>query len=152
MLENIMLVDDSHNDAMLLSRSLRRAGLEERVVHIHDPRKAVAYLKGDGEYADRNKYPLPEILLLDLKMPEMDGFQLLRWARSQSHLARLVIVVVTRTDDPRLIQMCYQLGANSFLSKDANVEELRNFVQFFTHYSRVSGCLPDLPKRESEAA
>lgn len=152
MLENIMLVDDSHNEAILLTRSLKRAGLEESVVHIHDPREAVAYLKGDGEYADRHQHPLPDILLLDLKMPEIDGFQLLSWARSQPHLARLVIVIVTRTDDPRLIQMCYQLGANSFLSKDANAEELRNFVQFFTHYSRISGTLPEPARRENKAA
>ena len=152
MLENIMLVDDSHEDAILLTRSLKRAGLEESVVHIRDPREAVAYLKGEDEYTDRDKYPLPDILLLDLKMPEIDGFQLLSWARAQPHLSRLVIVVVTRTDDPRLIQMCYQLGANSFLSKDANAEEVRNFVDFFTHYSRVSRCLPDTPKRQSKAA
>ena len=152
MLENIMLVDDSHSDAILLTRSLKRAGLKEAVIHIHDPREAVAYLKGDDRYADRNKHPLPDILLLDLKMPEIDGFQLLRWARSQPHLGRIVIVIVTRTDDPRLIQMCYQLGANSFLSKDANVEELRNFVQFFTHYTRVSGSLPESSNARNRAA
>jgi CheY-like chemotaxis protein len=146
-----MLVDDSLTDAVLLLRSLKRAGLEESVIHIHDPREAVAYLQGDGQYADRSMHPLPDILLLDLKMPEIDGFQLLRWARRQPELARLIIVVVTRTDDPRLIQMCYQLGANSFLSKDANAEELRNFVQFFTHYSRVSGQLP-APSQRTEAA
>jgi CheY-like chemotaxis protein len=151
MLENIMLVDDSLSDAVLLLRSLKRAGLEESVIHVHDPREAVAYLQGDGKYSDRRLFPIPDILLLDLKMPEIDGFQLLRWARSQPELARLVIVVVTRTDDPRLIQMCYQLGANSFLSKDANAEELRNFVQFFTHYSRVSGQLPQAHRR-TEAA
>lgn len=151
MLENIMLVDDSLSDAVLLLRSLKRAGLEESVIHIHDPREAVAYLNGDGQYSDRGIHPLPDILLLDLKMPEIDGFQLLRWTRRQPQLARLVVVVVTRTDDPRIIQMCYQLGANSFLSKDANAEELRNFVQFFTHYSRVSGQLPKPPRR-SEAA
>jgi CheY-like chemotaxis protein len=152
MLENIMLVDDSHNDAILLSRSLARAGLEDRLIHIHDPRRAVAYLEGAGEYADRNKHPLPDILLLDLKMPEIDGFQLLSWARRQPHLAALVIVVVTRTDDRHLIERCYQLGANSFLSKDANLEEMRNFVQFFTHYSRISGRLPSTRSAETQAA
>jgi CheY-like chemotaxis protein len=132
-----MLVDDSYNDALLIRRSLKQAGLKNPFFHIHDPRAAVAYLNGDGNYSDRNTYPLPDILLLDLKMPELDGFQVLKWARSQPHLASLVIVVVTRTDDPKLIQLCYQLGANSFLSKDANSEELRNFVKFFKHYSRV---------------
>ena len=152
MLENIMLVDDSREDAILFARSLKRAGLEESLVHIHDPREAVAYLRGDGEYGDRRRYPIPDILLLDLKMPEMDGFQLLRWARSQPHLARLIIVIVTRTEDRRLIEMCYQLGANSFLSKDANAEEFRNFVEFFTRYARLAGALPERPERKVEAA
>jgi CheY-like chemotaxis protein len=147
-----MLVDDSHEDAVLIRRSLKQAGLKDPVFHIHDPRDAVAYLGGEGKHSDRRKYPLPDILLLDLKMPELDGFQLLKWARSQPHLARLVIVVVTRTDDPRLIQMCYQLGANTFLSKDANSEELRNFVQFFEHYTRVVGSLPQQPERKREVA
>ena len=152
MVQNIMLVDDSHDDAVLIRRSLKLAGLRDPVFHIHDSREAVAYLSGKGKHSNRRKYPLPDILLLDLKMPEVDGLQLLKWARSQPHLARLVIVVVTRTDDPRLIQMCYQLGANTFLSKDANSEELRNFVQFFEHYTRVAGTLPQQPKRKQEAA
>jgi DNA-binding NarL/FixJ family response regulator len=59
---------------------------------------------------------------------------------------------VTRTDDPHLIQMCYQLGANSFLSKDANAEELRNFVEFFTQYPRIAGSLPDSAERAGKAA
>ena len=152
MLENIMLVDDSHNDAILLSRSLARAGLEDRLIHIHDPRQAIAYLEGAGKYADRNEHPLPDLLLLDLKMPEIDGFQLLSWARRQPHLAGLIIVVVTRTDDRRLIEMCYRLGANSFLSKDANIEEMRNFVQFFTHYPSVSGRLSKARPAETNVA
>jgi CheY-like chemotaxis protein len=152
MLHDIMLVDDSHDDAMLIRRSLTLAGLQNRIFHIHDSRDAVAYLSGKGKYADRSKFPLPDILLLDLKMPEVDGFELLKWARSQPHLARLVIVVITRSDDPRLIQMCYQLGANSFLSKNANAEEMRNFVQFFENYSRIAGSLPEQPKHKEEAA
>ena len=152
MLQDIMLVDDSHDDALLIRRSLKMAGLKDRVFHIHDSRDAVDYLSGKGKYADRSKCPLPDILLLDLKMPEVDGFELLKWARKQPHLSRLIIVVITRTDDPRLIQMCYQLGANSFLSKDGNAEEMRNFVQFFEHYGRVAGSLPQPSRRNEEAA
>ena len=151
MLQDIMLVDDSHDDALLIRRSLRQAGLQDPVFHIHDPREAIAYLNGDGKFADRREFPLPDILLLDLKMPEVTGFDLLKWARRQPHLARLIIVVVTRIDDPGLIKLCYQLGANSFLSKNANAEELRNFVQFFEHYSRVSGRVPEAERRRNGA-
>jgi CheY-like chemotaxis protein len=83
MLRDILLVDDSHSDAILLTRALKRAGLEESVIHIHDPREALAYLRGEDRYSDRDRFPLPDILLLDLKMPEIDGFQMLRWARRQ---------------------------------------------------------------------
>jgi len=152
MLQDIMLVDDSHDDALLIRRSLTLAGLSNRIFHIHNSRDAIDYLSGKGKYADRTKCPLPDILLLDLKMPEVNGFELLKWARSQSHLSRLIIVVITRTDDPRLIQMCYQLGANSFLSKNGNAEEMRNFVQFFENYSRVAGALPQQSRRKEDAA
>lgn len=152
MLQDIMLVDDSHDDALLIRRSLTLAGLNNRIFHIHNSRDAVDYLSGKGKYADRKKCPLPDILLLDLKMPEVNGFELLKWARSQPHLSRLIIVVITRTDDPRLIQMCYQLGANSFLSKDGNSEEMKNFVQFFENYGRIAGTLPRESKRKEDAA
>jgi CheY-like chemotaxis protein len=152
MLQDIMLVDDSHDDAMLIRRSLTMAGLQNRIFHIHNSRDAIDYLSGKGKYADRRQCPLPDILLLDLKMPEVNGFELLKWARSQPHLSRLIIVVITRTDDPRLIQMCYQLGANSFLSKDGNSEEMKNFVHFFENYGRISGALPEPSRRKEDAA
>jgi CheY-like chemotaxis protein len=140
--DRILLVDDSANDAQLVQRALARAGLLESLQHISDPREAIAYLNGDAEYADRKRFPVPEIIFLDLKMPGIDGFQLLKWIRSQPHLARVVIIVLTRIDDLKLIQLAYQLGAQSFLSKDANFEEMRNVVRFLQDHAKVSSKLP----------
>src|SRR5207248_11387786 len=84
------------------------------------------YLKGDGKYGNRDEHPLPDLLLLDLKMPRMDGFQVLQWLRQQPGLSSLRVVVLTSSEDLRDVNTAYQLGANSFLVKPL---EFENFVE-----------------------
>jgi CheY-like chemotaxis protein len=142
MLQRILLIDDSEGEALFVKRMLRDAGLEEPIYSIHDSEEAIRYLSGESEYSNRQKFPFPDIILLDLGMPKIDGYQVLRWLRGQPELARTLVIVLTAEMDPKRIQLAYQLGATSFLAKNSSMEEFRNFVEFFRGFSRVANILP----------
>jgi CheY-like chemotaxis protein len=146
-----MLIEDSLDDAFALQRAFARVGFAEPLTHFTNPEKAIACLMGQGEFADREKHPLPEIVFLDLNMPRVDGFHVLRWIKSQPHLGRVIIIVITAVQDLKLIKLAYQLGAHSFLSKDANDEELANVVRFLRDYSRIAYALPRLPEENGSS-
>lgn len=155
MLERLLLIDDLDGEALYVKGMLRAAGFAEPFLHINDAEEAMAYFEGGGKFTDRAKYPIPDLVLLDLKMPGVDGFQFLKWLRSQPEFARVIVVVLTGEADPKKIQLAYQLGANSFLAKNANLEEFRNFVEFFRGFSRVANRLPpatENPGSRSSAA
>jgi DNA-binding response OmpR family regulator len=144
MLQRIMLIDDSEGEALFVKKMLRDAGFEDPIFHLRDPEDALAYLRGDSVYANREKFPVPEIVLLDLGMPGIDGFHLLKWIRDQRHLASLNVVVLTGETDPKRIALAYQLGANSYLSKAGTQEEFRNFVRFFRGFAGIGKSLPKM--------
>src|SRR5579859_7882133 len=91
----ILLADDDANDVFLMRRAFARAGLPARLQVVTDGEEAVAYLKGEGKYADRHEYPFPALLLLDLKMPKMDGLETLSAIRRDENLKRLVVIMLT---------------------------------------------------------
>lgn len=79
----------------LTKLALSRAGFDDPLFHIADAEHALTYLKGDGEFSDRSKFPISEVIFLDLKMPNVDGFQLLKWIKSQPHLCGTMVFVLT---------------------------------------------------------
>src|ERR1044071_5174257 len=91
----ILLVDDNPHDVMLLRLAFRRVGIIDPIKLVKDGTEAMRYLKGEGPYADRHAYPLPTLMLLDLKMPVTSGFDVLCWVRAQPELKRLIVVVMT---------------------------------------------------------
>src|SRR5438874_1006611 len=118
----ILLVDDSDNDIMLARRALAQAGIRNPIHVVHDGESAIAYLAGTGPYVNRDGYPLPDLVLLDLKMLGMDGFEVLRWIRRQPSLKALRVVVLTSSEDIYDIGRAYEAGANSFLVKPFDFE------------------------------
>lgn len=134
MTERILLVDDSWDDAFAVRHSLEKAGLSEPLLWVDDAEEAMAYLMGEREYANRAKTPLPQIVLLDLRMPNIDGLEFLRRMKAQPALAGTLVVVVTGVRDSKLISEAYRLGAHSYLAKDAGAEEFHNFVEFLKQY------------------
>src|SRR3954467_14148703 len=124
----IMVADDDSNDVMLLEIACARAGLARPLVVVHNGVEAIEYLGGAGPFADRRKFPLPFLLLLDLKMPLKSGFDVLSWLRGQPALKRLFVVVLSSSAEPADIDRAYDLGANSYLVKPSSTEELRLIV------------------------
>lgn len=122
----ILLAEDTEDDVLLIKRAFARGGVRQPIYVVHDGEEAIWYLKGEGKFSNRDEYPLPDLLLLDLKMPIMDGFQVLRWVRQQPNLVALRILVLTSSDSLRDVNLAYKLGANSFLVKPL---EFENYAQ-----------------------
>ncbi|MCX7969650.1 MAG: response regulator, partial [Armatimonadetes bacterium] len=124
----ILLVEDSNDDALLVERQLQRAGVEFELHVVNDGDEAICYLAGDGEYSDRNKFPLPSLVLLDLHMPGKSGFDVLSWIRDQPSLQSIPVVVLTASDDYESVQRALSLGANHYLLKPPSAESLRSVI------------------------
>jgi len=130
----ILLAEDSESDVLLLKRAFQQMGVPVLLHSVHDGAEAIAYLKGDGKYAQRAEFPLPDLLLLDLKMPLANGFEVIQWVRAQPRLSALRIVVLTTSDQVVDIDRAHRLGANSFLVKPVSFSEFRDTVQTLCHY------------------
>ena len=102
---------------MLVRRAFERAGLRHPFQSVTSGIDCIGYLNGEPPFGDRNKFPVPSMVLLDLKMPGVDGFDVLRWIRHQPRFARLCVVMLTSSDEIRHVNLAYQLGADSFLVK-----------------------------------
>ena len=124
--ETILLAEDNEDHVVLIKRAFMQARLLNPVQAVGDGVEAIAYLKGEGKYADRKEFPFPRLLLLDLKMPNKDGFEVLEWIREQPELRKLRIVVLTTSDRIFDVKRAYELGASSFLTKPL---DLRDFIQ-----------------------
>ena len=130
----ILLVDDSEDDRILLRRAFNKVGVMNPVHEAASGREALQYLEGVGPFQDRATYPFPGILMLDLKMPTVDGFQVLQWIRDKLVTAPFLIIVLSRLDEIRNINRAYALGANSFLTKPGEEAELQSLIRAFHDY------------------
>ena len=136
--QTILLVDDSENDLFLMRTAFKRAGFESSLQEVSNGVEAIAYLTGEGKYGDRNKFPLPTVMLLDLNMPLKTGFDVLEWVRAQPGLRRLAIIVLTasmRTED---VERAYDLGAHSFLVKPGKLEDLTSMIRCLREWLQLN--------------
>src|SRR5256885_13845161 len=111
----ILIAEDREEDVFLIRRAFERAGVRNPLFVVGDGQQAQDYLEGVGKYRNRDEFPLPDLVLVDLKMPKMDGFELLEWIRGTEHLRAMRIVVLTSSEDVYDVNKAYELGANSFL-------------------------------------
>jgi CheY-like chemotaxis protein len=130
----ILLADDSEDDRLLIKRGFQKAGVLNPIREVTTGRQVMAYLNGDTPYDNRVQYPLPAILLLDLSMPDGDGFQVLRWIRNKLVCAPFLIIVLSRLNEIKHINRAYGLGANSFLTKPGSEDELMGLIRAFRDY------------------
>ena len=124
-----LLVEDNSTDALMVRRAFTKASLQGTLEVVDDGDKAVAYLSGQGAFADRARHPLPVLLLLDLKLPRRSGLEVLEWLRQQPGLKRLPVVVLTSSEENADINRAYDLGANSYLVKPVDFDGLLEIVK-----------------------
>jgi len=130
----ILIAEDSEDDIALIRLAFKKSNLLNPVQWVRDGEEAIAYLKGEGIFANRVEYPLPALLLLDLKMPKKNGFDVLQWARQQPGLNALRIVVLTTSQEIRDVNNAYQLGANSFLVKPTDLNDFVTMTRALAGY------------------
>ncbi len=140
----ILLVEDSPDDVLLVRRAFQKAGIENPIVAVENGDEALAYLNGTGLYADRQKYPLPTLTLLDLKLPRRSGLEVLAWVRQHSGIKRMPIIVLTSSRDEDDINRAYDLGANSYLVKPVAFDDLLRLVRSLEGYWLSLNVRPDV--------
>jgi len=124
----VLLVEDSEDDALLLKRQLQKARVDVHLQVVCDGENAIRYLAGEGEYADRDKFPSPSLVFLDLNLPRKSGLEVLAWIREQPYLHRLPVVVLTATEDEGAIQKAFALGADYYIVKPPSAENLKAVI------------------------
>ena len=131
----VLLVEDDPDDVLLVQRAFRKLGGQAVPLSlVGDGEQAVAYLAGQGAYADRASHPLPALLLLDLKLPRRSGFEVLEWLRAQPGLRRLPVVVLTGSREMTDVDRALDLGANSYLVKPVGFDALLEIVRLLDLY------------------
>ncbi len=148
--QTILLVDDSENDLFLMRVAFKKANYHKPLQQVRNGEEAIAYLKGEAPYFDRNKFPLPTIMLLDLNMPKKNGFDVLAWVRAQPGLKRLAIVILTASMRSEDVERAFDLGATSFLVKPSNLEALATMMQCLCDWVQINH-FPPLEERGEKA-
>jgi len=123
-MKTLLFVDDDPNDRLLVEIGCGRAQVSFLLKTVESGVEAIRYLNGEGEFADRIEHPLPDLIFLDLKMPEMDGFQVLRWVRSHPATRVTPVVVYSASFIPEDIAKGYSEGANYFITKPSDLTVL----------------------------
>jgi CheY-like chemotaxis protein len=151
----ILQVEDDEADVFMLQTVFKRAGITSPLHVVSDGQMAIDYLSGAGSFADRERHPLPCLVLLDLKMPKVNGLEVLAWIRQQPHLKKLVVVLFSSSAFPEDVARGYELGANSFIQKPSDMAHTLEIAQLlkgwwlgYNHYAPIDTA----PKLPSEAA
>jgi len=151
MTEKILWVEDDPDDVHLIGRAIRKAGLEAPAL-VRDGQEALAYLSGSGPYADRSLYPFPTLVLLDLKLPKMSGFEVLQWIREHEETSRIPVVMFTSSKERPDVDRAYSLGANAYLLKSVDHEQLVEALKRVRAFWLEINLNPSVPSHEIAAS
>jgi len=130
----ILVAEDDANDRVLLTHALTRDSLPVRVAMVGDGEEAIDYLQGEGKFADRVRYPIPDLLMLDLKMPGLNGLDVLRWLRANDICASLPVIIFSGSGLEKDVQDAYRLGANTYFQKLGDPRALVSLLRLVVQY------------------
>ena len=126
---SILIADDDENDVFFVRRAIERVGLSNPFFVAHDGQEAIDYLQGNPPYDDRTQYPLPGLLLLDLKMPRVNGFDVLAWIARRPDLKDLYVVVLSSSCHEEDVRKAKELGADDFRTKPTDFQQLVEMIR-----------------------
>ena len=124
----ILLVEDDLGHARLIEKNLRRANITNKIIILNDGRQATDYLFGEGDYSGIGR-ATPLLVVLDLNLPVLDGFQVLRRMKEDMRTKRIPVIILTTTDDTREVTNCYQLGCNMYIIKPVEYEQFSEAIR-----------------------
>jgi len=130
----VLVADDDSQDTLLLQLAFEKSKMPVQLQAVADGEQAIDYLLGRNGYEDRHSHPFPQFLLLDLKMPRLNGFEVLDFVRARPGLRQLPIIILSSSDDPRDIRRAYDAGANSYLCKPHTAEGLADLLKALQAY------------------
>jgi CheY-like chemotaxis protein len=141
----ILLVEDDLNDIFLVKRAFKMARIQNPLQIVTDGEEAIHYLSGQGKYADRAAFPLPKLIVMDLKMPRLTGFEVLKWVKGDNKPLRCIpIVIVSSSDNPEDVNRAYGLGANAYMVKPVQLRAVEHLFESITHYWGLECAKPAL--------
>jgi CheY-like chemotaxis protein len=138
----ILHVEDREEDVFLLRYAFKAADITNPVQVAQDGQQAVNYLAGHGQFADREKHPLPFLTLLDLQLPHMTGLEVLDWIRQQPALKSIVVIILSSSVYEGDLRRAYELGANAFLVKPSSTATLADMCKALKHFWLVHNHAP----------
>jgi len=124
----ILLVEDDPGHAVLIEKNLRRAGIANSIITLDNGQKAIDFLLKEGAYLGAD-HPAPPLILLDLNLPVLDGYQVLKAIKGDERTKKIPIVVLTTTDNPQEIARCYEMGCNVYITKPVEYESFSDAIR-----------------------
>jgi len=142
---SVLLVEDDLSDIFLVKRAFKLAQIPGALHVVTDGQEAINYLRGDGKYADRDGWPLPKLIVTDIKMPRKTGFEVLEWVKREgAPFRRIPIVIVSGSDNPADINRAYELGANAYMVKPVDYLAVEHLFRSITQYWGLECAKPEL--------
>lgn len=148
----MLVAEDNSNDVFLLKHALKKAGLANPVHFVADGEEVMEYLQGGGRFADRAEHPFPALVLMDIKMPRLDGLETLAMIRNDPQYQRLVVIMLTSSDREQDINRAFDLGANSYLVKPARLEAMLGILEHIRSYWLGLNNFPRCPSSPARGA
>lgn len=124
----ILVAEDDENYALILESTIKSLGWKNPVRIVPNGKEVIRYLSGDGRYSDRRAFPFPSVMFVDIKMPQADGFDVLRWVRKHPDCSVLPTMMLSSSDDDKDVTLAYRLGANGYFVKPAEISDLKSIL------------------------
>jgi CheY-like chemotaxis protein len=147
----ILVAEDDAEDAFLVERAFQKADMDVRIHYVRDGQEAMDYLSGAPPYSDRSTHPQPNVLLLDLKLPKVSGFEVLKWLRERQNYARPLVIIFSSSSDQKDVDRAYDLGASFYLPKPPDFEGFMGLLQRLRPYWFESNIFPETGGGEGKA-
>src|SRR5882672_12718086 len=142
----ILFADDDENDRLLMRRALKRAGVSVEARDVHDGEEVIRYLQAEGPYADREKFPFPDLLVLDLKMPRVNGHEVLEWLQQHPECRTLPVVMVSGSGLDEDVVEAHRRGVRAYFVKPGDFDKLQSLVLTIAeHWAQAKS--PALPEK-----
>ena len=141
-MKTVLIAEDNEADLAVMKRACERTGLPHTLRFVSDGQQAMDYLSGIGDFADRERFPLPEIILLDISLPKRNGHEVLEWIRQRPVSSRIPVIILTMSSQISDIERAYQLGATSYLVKNSDLGVFNGGVETVLKYWLVMNTGP----------